>query len=69
VAPPDIGDGLAGQFLKLGQAESIVWIYYVNQMMADEGQLFAAGFGGADVHMAVYLAAIGADYLCVESLG
>ena len=36
--------------------------------MRDEANLLPAGFGGADIHVAIYLPTVSADYLSIEFL-
>ena len=59
----NIVNGLQGQFMIHRQAEILVGVNNVDKMVRDR---FPLGYGwltGADIHIAVDLAAIGADYL------
>jgi hypothetical protein len=60
--------GLKSLALIEGETEILVGIDHINEMVRDKSLFLFGGLGGADVHIAVDLAAVGADYLAVEGL-
>src|SRR3972149_10459080 len=53
----DVGDCLVSQFLVSSEAEVFIGVDYVYQVMRDSCSFLRCGLGGADVHVAVDLAA------------
>ncbi len=49
------------------QAEWIIGVGDIQQMMGDSALLQGGGFGSTNVHVAVHLPAVGVDYLATKS--
>ena len=64
-----ITDGAERQLLELRQTEVLVRRNNIYEVVPGLCLLLPAGLGGADVHMAIYLAAIGTDDFAIEYPG
>ena len=56
-------DGVAGLYQEMGEAVVFVGIDSVDQMVRNGAAVFDRGLGGANIHVAVDLPAVGADDL------
>jgi hypothetical protein len=52
--------------LKIGQAQHLVRLNHVQQMMRDDGLLRRSWFGRTDIKLAIHLAGVGRDDLAVK---
>ena len=66
---PDVPDGGPGQVQEERQAEVLVGLQDVQEVMGHTGAVLGGGLGCADVHLPVYLAAVGTDDLPIEGPG
>ncbi len=64
----DLLYGLAGQVQVKGQAELLIGLYDIQEVVGCQSALLLRGLGGPDVHVAVHLAAVGVDYLSMKGL-
>ena len=65
----NILDCLVSQYPVLSQAEILIGINYINQMMGYKRKFFRSRFSGANVQIAVNLPAINTHYLPGKKLG
>ena len=65
----DVLNRPAGQVQEHGKAEILVRVQDVHEVVRHGGAVFRRGFGRADVHVPVYLPAVGVDDLAVEGAG
>jgi len=69
VSPPaDLWYQLPRQGKKFPQAEGIIRVDDIQQMMGGSASLQGRGFGGANVQATVHLPAVGVDYLAAKLL-
>ena len=62
----NIINGMVSHLLILRQAEILIGIGNIYQMMRYLMEFFRGGFSGTDIHMPVHLPAIGTHYLTAE---
>ena len=65
----DVIHGEVGLLKIEGEVEGLVGVHEVVEMMGSAVEVLGRGFGGADIHVSVDLAAVGVDYLAAEGLG
>ena len=68
-APVNGVDGATSKGLELGQAQRLIGVAQIEQVVGDLGAFGGRGLGRADVHAAVKLAAVRAEDFTVEALG
>jgi hypothetical protein len=63
----NLGNRLASQTLKKGQANHIIWFGYVDQVMRRTLSFIQWGLGGANIHTPVEQARVGRDNLTTQT--